>query len=249
MESNGRRHHSSLKIRTCGPLLFVLAFASVASGPSCARKSNSITSARTITIGDDFEAGAAGRAPAAWVTMETHGKGTPGSWVVEERGNAPTGRRVLALASTRNTGATFNICAFNMKLAPVVTIRTKILADGGREDQGGGIVWNLQDENNYYVARWNPLEDNIRVDRVENGVRKLLKNIKITAKADEWQTLAVRADGKVVRVDFNDENLLDLTLDESPSGGRAGVWTKADATTSFDAFEITIPAEPAGGRK
>jgi hypothetical protein len=33
-------------------------------------------------------------------------------------------------------------------------------AVAGKEDQGGGLVWRAMDSNNYYVARYNPLEDN-----------------------------------------------------------------------------------------
>jgi hypothetical protein len=39
----------------------------------------------------------------------------------------------------------------------------------GKVDQAGGVAVRLQDADNYYVARANALEDNVRFDRVVAG--------------------------------------------------------------------------------
>ena len=38
-----------------------------------------------------------------------------------------------------------------------------VFADEDERDQGGGSIWRAQDRDNYYIARWNRLEDNFRV--------------------------------------------------------------------------------------
>jgi hypothetical protein len=38
-----------------------------------------------------------------------------------------------------------------------------VRADGGEVDQGGGPMWRVQDADNDYVCRFNPLESNFRV--------------------------------------------------------------------------------------
>ncbi len=40
---------------------------------------------------------------------------------------------------------------------------TSLRAHTGKEDQGGGLIWRRRDANNYYIARYNPLERNFRV--------------------------------------------------------------------------------------
>ena len=58
--------------------------------------------------------------------------------------------------------------AFNVTLAGATSYRdleitVKFLAMSGEIDQGGGVVWRARDANNYYIARYNPLENNYRV--------------------------------------------------------------------------------------
>jgi hypothetical protein len=42
-------------------------------------------------------------------------------------------------------------------------VSVAVRADGGEVDQGGGPMWRVQDADNYYVCRFNPLESNFRV--------------------------------------------------------------------------------------
>lgn len=51
-----------------------------------------------------------------------------------------------------------------------MSVRIKAIA--GEEDQGGGIAWRLNDNNNYYITRLNPLENNLRLYKIVHGSRK-----------------------------------------------------------------------------
>jgi hypothetical protein len=46
----------------------------------------------------------------------------------------------------------------------------------GKKDQDGGLVWRAKDAKNYYVARYNLLEDNYRVYKVEKQRRSQLQS-------------------------------------------------------------------------
>jgi hypothetical protein len=58
-----------------------------------------------------------------------------------------------------------------------LTVRRKAIA--GEHDQGAGLVWRAKDAKNYYLARYNPLEDNYRLYKVVDGKRTLLWNADI----------------------------------------------------------------------
>ena len=50
-------------------------------------------------------------------------------------------------------------------------LTVSVLATAGKTDMGGGLIWRARDDQNYYITRANPLEQNIRFYRVVNGVR------------------------------------------------------------------------------
>ena len=63
----------------------------------------------------------------------------------------------------------------------------------GKEDQGGGPVWRYQDNNNYYIARANPLENNYRVYKVVDGKRIQMDSARLKVTSGEWHTIKVIA--------------------------------------------------------
>lgn len=63
----------------------------------------------------------------------------------------------------------------------------KLKAVAGKIDQGGGVMWRYQDADNYYVCRYNPLEENFRVYRVVKGKRiQLATREDVSPKKDHW---------------------------------------------------------------
>ncbi len=48
-------------------------------------------------------------------------------------------------------------------------IEVSLKAGTGRVDRGGGVIWRAIDKDNYYISRWNPLEDNFRIYYVKAG--------------------------------------------------------------------------------
>jgi Peptidase propeptide and YPEB domain len=186
----------------------------------------------------DFEDVAPGSLPAGWSPAETAGAGKLATWRVAEATGAPSGKHVLRLHETRNSGETFNMLMSATAFPADVDVGVKIRAESGEEDRGGGLVWRARDANNYYIARWNPLEDNLRAYKVQGGRRTMFKSVDLKADAAKWHALRIRAQGSKFQVLFDDKLLIEFEDDTFRQGGKVGVWTKADAASSFDDLEV-----------
>ncbi len=181
----------------------------------------------------DFDELEVGAVPAGWSVAETSTAGTPAAWRVE----AGADGRFVRLAETVNSGQTFNILFAPEDHSADVAVSVRLRADAGTEDQGGGVVWRAQDRDNYYVARWNPLENNLRAYKVIGGVREQLASADLKL-ALGWHSLEASMRGRHIVVSMNGEPLLDFEDESITSDGMVGLWTKADAATSFDEFRI-----------
>ena len=176
-----------------------------------------------------------GKLPAGWRVAATNRLGSLATWQVIEDASAPSGNRVLAMTSPNHTsGGTFNICWTDAVRFLDGEIRVRFKAVRGREDQGGGVMWRVQDSGNYYIARFNPLEDNFRIYYVRNGVRRTLASARVALPAGEWHTLKIVQHGNRFEGYLNGKKFLEGTSSLFMDPGGVGVWTKADAVTSFD---------------
>ncbi len=155
-----------------------------------------------------------------------------GDWKVMAESTAPSPPNVLA-QQAKNSGSTFNLTLIADTNYQDVDISVKMKAVAGREDQGGGLVWRAKDKDNYYVARYNPLEDNYRLYKVVKGRRSELKsaNIKHT---EGWHILRVTMKGNLIQCYYDGRKYLEAKDGTFPGSGKIGLWTKADAQTQFD---------------
>jgi hypothetical protein len=198
-----------------------------------------------ITAGDmatrfDFKDAAVGKLPVGWTAMKT-GKGEGSVWKVLEDKTAPKGPKVLAQTASEQPGSLFNLCvADNSKFADLdLSVSFKAIA--GKKDQGGGPVWRFKDENNYYIARMNPLEDNFRLYKVVAGKRIQLATADVTAAEGKWHTLRVVQKGNRIQTWFNGKMYHDVKDDTFTEAGKIGLWSKADAQTYFDDIVVRKP--------
>ena len=74
------------------------------------------------------------------------------------------------------------------------------------------LVWRYIDNNNYYLARFNPLENNFRLYRVVNGSRKQLKSKDSNVKSNVWFTLKIEMKGSRVSCSINGDKIIDLKM-------------------------------------
>jgi len=182
-----------------------------------------------------------GKLPTGWVIDATHPKKPLAVWEVIPKNISSPENKILALSKVQAYyGNSYNLCY--TRSVPFLNgeISVKFKAVSGRIDQGGGIMWRVQDRDNYYVARFNPLEDNFRFYSVKNGFREEIASAHI-ALNNGWHEM------KVIQYNSHFEGYLDgKKLLESDNGdctksGGTGLWTKADAASVFDDFKV-IPA-------
>jgi len=184
-----------------------------------------------------FEDATADKLPAGWSSAKT-GKGEGSVWKVQEDNSAPAGPHVLTQTSSAGPNPMFNLCVLDKSNYKDVDVGVSFKALTGRNDQGGGPVWRYTDANNYYIARMNPLEDNFRLYKVVKGRRMQLASADVKAPAGKWHTIRVVQKGEHIQCYLNGKLQLDAKDETFTAAGKVGLWTKADAVTSFDKLTV-----------
>jgi hypothetical protein len=184
----------------------------------------------------DFEGMTTGHPPPGF-RLGLAGGGPAPRWVVLEDPSAPAGPHVLAETSRDRTNMRFPVAVVESFEARDVAVATRFRPVDGRVDQAAGLVVRYRDTRNYYVARANALEDNVRLYRIVDGRRTQCAGTHIRVPRDRWQTLGLAIRGDRFEVSL-DGRVLFGAADQTFSGvGRVGLWTKADSLTHFDALE------------
>lgn len=195
-----------------------------------------VATAETVTFGEeplgalpkDFDHGVAG-------------VGGSGRWEVVRDATA-TGGKALAQLGTDASEHRFLTAFYKPFSAANVEVTVQFKPVAGKIDQAGGVVARLIDAKNYYIARANALEDNVRFYRVKGDQRQQLATADAKVLPGTWHTLTLRVQGDQFSVLF-DGKLMHTTTDKTifprPAAGRVGAWTKSDSITYFDRIEIT----------
>jgi hypothetical protein len=178
----------------------------------------------------DFEDAAPGRVP-------DYLDASLGRWEIQELGDAPLGAKVLVQAA-QSPRPYFNLAVVKEARFRDLRLTVKLKPLSGYVDQGGGLVWRYQDPDNYYLARANPLEHNLRVYRVVSGKREMLLNAEVTAEAQKWHTISVTMRGEQIVCEMNGKRYLETRDGTFKDEGLVGLWTKADASTAFDELQV-----------
>ena len=151
-----------------------------------------------------------------------------GTWRVVDAGQG----KVLA-QSAKNSDPTFNITLIRDTNVKDVEVSVDIKAIAGELDRGGGIVWRAKDAKNYYLARYNPLEDNYRLYHVVDGKRTLLQNADFP-HSERAFTLRIAMTGDHIECYYDGKKRLDFDDATITAPGMIGLWSKADAQSQFD---------------
>jgi hypothetical protein len=162
-----------------------------------------------------------------------------GEWKVLETDRAKSPPHVLGQLHGKGAEHAYKTVLINEITASNLEISVSFLPIEGKADMGGGLIWRATDDRNYYLARANPLEQNIRIYRVVKGVRKMLENFDHIIDVRRWHSLRVMTNGCQVQVFFDDKQVFDL-CDQTFSTGRVGLLTKSDAVTYFDDLKLRI---------
>jgi hypothetical protein len=178
-----------------------------------------------------------GPVPPGWRIAATNPTAAIATWQVLGDPTAPSPPNVLALTDSENYDGTFNLAIAAGPSLGDLELSVLAKAVAGREDQGGGPIWRCQDENNYYICRFNPLESDFRLYVVADGKRRQLDSGRIELRADRWYEVRIRMVGDRITCWLDGQQLLQAADSTIQRAGRVGLWTKADAATSFDSVQ------------
>ncbi len=187
-----------------------------------------------------FEDAQVGKLPTGWTSAKT-GEGPGSVWKIIEYKREGKANHALAQTSSEGPDPLFNLCVVKGRELADVDLAVDVHAVSGKFDQGGGLVWRYRNRNNYYIARWNPLEDNFRVYKVEQGVRTQLATADVKAPVDRWHQVRAVQTGNHIRCYFDGKKLLDARDDTFGGAGLIGLWSKADAASWFDNLTLAAP--------
>lgn len=192
----------------------------VTCGPMASRGSAEMITFSAVKSLDDFE-------------FAKTGDGKPGEWSI-------VGGDVSALAqtSTDTTDNRFPLAIYRPFSGRDVDVSTRFLPVAGKVDQAGGIIIRLTSANDYYVARANALEDNVRFYRVVGGRREMLAGISAKVSPQAWHALGIVAKGDHFTISFDGQELFSANDSTFAGTGRVGLWTKSDSITRFETLEI-----------
>jgi len=177
--------------------------------------------------------------PDGWKVEATNARGELASWKILVDSQDEQKTKVLGMIKANDDfGGAFNLCWTDSIRIDNIEIETKFKAIQGIEDQGGGPIWRVQDADNYYIARANPLENNFRIYSVKDGARKTLASARVEVPSNKWHTIKIIHTGSHVEGYLNGKKYLEWDDATFPDAGGVGLWTKADAVTYFDDFKL-----------
>ncbi|HJV36242.1 family 16 glycoside hydrolase [Geomonas sp.] len=172
-----------------------------------------------------FDREKAGSVPAGARTLS-------GSWSVRAEKDAPTQPQALC----QTASARFPAIILSDRIFADVTVSARFKAISGSEDRAAGIIFRIQDENNFYILRANALEDNVNIYGYVAGSRQAIKEGSAKVPAGQWQELRVEVTGNDIRGYLNGKLVVEAK-DDTFQAGKIGLWTKADSVTCFDDVE------------
>jgi hypothetical protein len=205
------------------------------------KKVEVVDSAKTASVAKfDFENYAKDKLPEGW-SQYFNGRGDTEWKVVDDNGN-----KVMAQLYSDNPNSHFNVVVNDGLKTKNLTLKVRLKGVTGKHDQGGGFVWRFIDKDNYYVVRANPLEDNMVLYKVENGKRTDLPlmgkgrtyGTDVPKLGNGWNDMKLVVVDDIFTVYLNGKELFRVQDSTFTQEGKVGFWTKADAVTYFDDFEV-----------
>jgi hypothetical protein len=168
--------------------------------------------------------------------LPTGAQSFTGQWSVRAEADAPSPPNALCQTGTDQ----YPSMQLDAKPYTDLTLTSRFKPISGKDDQAGGLLFRVQDKDNYYILRANALEDNVNFYIYMGGRRNTLKGADVKVQSGQWHELRVEVRASQFRGFLDGQQVVDATDDRFKTGA-IGLWTKADSTTCFDDVVVSAP--------
>jgi hypothetical protein len=176
-----------------------------------------------------FESETVGR-PSSGFVYRVARESAPARWAVQREG----GNSFLVHLGEPSTRGGFSLAILETPVADgttFVSVRTR--RAGG--DGSLGVLWRVQDAENYYLARLDLSRQDIGLYRVVRGNRVRIEGEDdLELDPNAWHTLKIVQEEADIRVYIGGIRVLRARDRTFAGPGAAGVWSTGDAVAHFD---------------
>jgi 3-keto-disaccharide hydrolase len=163
---------------------------------------------------------------------------------------APSPELVLIQAATLAEPDHYPIALLRDVTAKDLTLSTSLKPMGGTLDQAQGLIWRVQDKENYYAVLASSLDSQLHLLKMVDGQPQEIASapIQIAVQFEQdaptptwgWYTLKVETEGSRITVWFDGETLIEVTDRTFTRSGQVGFITHGDSVALFDDFSVQV---------
>jgi hypothetical protein len=163
---------------------------------------------------------------------------------------APSPELVLIQAANLANTDHYPIALLRDVQAKDVAFSVYLKPMGGIMDQSQGLIWRVQDKDNYYAVFANALDGQLHLLKMVDGQPQEIASapIQIAVQFEQdaptptwgWYALKVETENSRITVWFDGEKLMEVTDRTFMRSGRVGFITHADSIALFDDFSVQV---------
>jgi hypothetical protein len=163
---------------------------------------------------------------------------------------APSPELALIQAATLAEPDHYPIALLRDTQAKDVMLSVYLKPMGGTMDQSQGLIWRVQDKDNYYAVLASVLDSQLHLLKIVDGEPQAIASapIQIAVQFEQdaptpswgWYTLKIETAGNRITVWFDGEKTLEATDSTWMSSGRLGFITHADSVALFDNLSVQV---------
>jgi hypothetical protein len=163
---------------------------------------------------------------------------------------APSPELVLIQAASLAEPDHYPIALLRDRQAKDVTLSVYLKPMGGAMDKSQGLIWRVQDKDNYYAVLVSALDSRLYLLKTVNGQPQEIASapIQIEVQFEQdaptptwgWYTLKIAAEDSRITVWFGGEKALEAIDRTFIRPGQVGLITRADSVALFDDFSVHV---------
>ena len=165
---------------------------------------------------------------------------------------APSPEVVLIQAASLAEPDHYPIALLRDVQAKDVTLSAYLKAMGGTTYQSQGLIWRVQDKDNYYAVLASAQDGKLHLLKMVEGQAQEITSapIQIAVQFEQdvptatwgWYTLKIQTEGSLISVWFDGEKKLEASDRTFMRSGKLGFITHADSVALFDDLTVQVGA-------